>query len=188
LGGSTAINAGIAIRGNPRDYDIWREAGLEGWGYGDVLPYFRRLENHWRGATELHGADGPVRITRMEAPALLFEPLVKAARALQIPLNDDPNGAVQDGLCQMEATIDRGRRASTSNAYLRPARRRPNLAFRTNALVTRIVMEGKRAVGVAFRRGSQEIQSRAKREVILSAGSFGSPQLLLPPGSPAALG
>jgi choline dehydrogenase len=75
LGGSTAINAGIAIRGNPRDYDIWREAGLEGWGYADVLPYFRRLESHWRGATKLHGGDGLVRITRMAAPALLYEPL-----------------------------------------------------------------------------------------------------------------
>jgi choline dehydrogenase len=179
LGGSTEINAGIAIRGNPRDYDIWREAGLEGWGYADVLPYFRRLESHWRGATKLHGGDGPVRITRMAAPALLFEPLVEAASALQIPLNDDPNGAAQDGLCQMEATIDRGRRASTSNAYLRPARRRPNLAIRTNALATRVVMEEKRAVGIAYRHGGQETQSRAKREVILAAGSFGSPQLLL---------
>jgi choline dehydrogenase len=179
LGGTSSINALIAIRGNPRDFDIWRESGLEGWGYTDVLPYFKRLETHWRGETNYHGGSGPVKITRMENPSLNFKAVAEAAQAAGYKLNDDPNGPTQDGICQMEATIDRGSRSSTARGYLRKAQSRPNLIIRTHALTTRILFEGRRAIGVAYRRGSAEVQVGARREVIVSAGSYGSPQLLL---------
>ena len=179
LGGSSSVNALIAIRGNPRDYDLWRQQGLDGWGYADVLPYFRRLENHWRGETAYHGAGGPIQITPMLHPDNLFQPLQEAARNLGIPVNDDPNGAAQEGVGRMEATIGRGRRSSTARAYLHPAMRRPNLTVETNALATRILLEGGRAVGVEYLKGGQAHQLHAAREVILSGGAYGSPQLLL---------
>ena len=120
LGGTSAVNAMIAIRGNRRDYDDWAAQGLAGWSYAEVLPYFRRLETHWRGAGPYHGGDGPVHISRMEGPELLWEPLLAAAQAAGIGLCDDPNGAEQDGISRMESTVGGGR-AVERRAGLSPA-------------------------------------------------------------------
>ena len=179
LGGSSSVNAMVAIRGNPRDYDIWAERGAEGWGYADVLPYFRRLESNWRGASHYHGADGPVQISAIHHPAMLYEPLRDAAIAAGFGATDDANGAVQEGVSRMDASIGRGRRSGTAAAYLAPARRRPNLAVYPGALVSRIEIERGRAVGVTFVRHGQTITARARSEVIVSAGSFNSPQILM---------
>ena len=116
LGGTSSINAMICIRGHPRDYDRWREQGLDGWGYADVLPYFRRLESSWRGEGPYHGATGPVGTSLIDYPDMLFDPLVQAAQAAGIPLSDDPNGASQDGISRMEATVSSGKRSSTARA------------------------------------------------------------------------
>lgn len=179
LGGTSSVNAMIAIRGNRRDFDDWAAMGLTGWGFADVLPYFRRLERHWRGADEWHGGDGPVCISRMEGPDLLWEPLLAAAEAAGIPWRDDPNGAEQDGISRMESTVERGRRASSSRAYLRPAMRRANLTVATGALVTRIVVRGGRAVGVEYARPGRTVTVEAGSEVVLAAGAYGSPQVLM---------
>jgi choline dehydrogenase len=179
LGGSSSINAMIAIRGHRRDYDRIRERGLDGWGYADVLPYFKKLESNWRGATPYHGGDGPIRVTPMEDPEMLYQPLREAAEAMGIPHNDDPNGERQEGISRMEATIGEGRRSSTSRAYLYPAMERPNLTVRTGALTLRVLLEKGRAVGVEYACDGQVRQARCHREVLLSAGSYNSPQILM---------
>lgn len=179
LGGTSSVNAMIAVRGNRRDYDDWAALGLEGWSFDDVLPYFRRLETSWRGASEWHGGDGPVWISRMEGGDLLWEPLRAAAEAAGIPYCDDPNGAEQDGISMMESTVGGGRRSSSARAYLHPAMRRANLTVETDALVTRIVVRGGRAVGVEYERGGRVRAVAAGSEVVLSAGAYGSPQLLM---------
>ncbi len=179
LGGSSSINALICMRGHRRDYDRFGEAGLEGWGYADVLPYFRRLESNWRGATPYHGGEGPIRVTPVDYPEMLLGPLCEAAKAMGIAQNDDPNGERQEGISRMEATIGDGRRSSTSRAYLYPALGRPNLTVRTGALTLRILIERGRAVGVEYLRDGQTLQARTSREVLLSAGSYNSPQILM---------
>src|SRR5688572_17830386 len=127
LGGTSSVNAMIAVRGNRRDFDDWAAPGLPGWSFAEVLPYFRKLEASWRGASEWHGDDGPVRISRMEGPELLWEPLLAAAEAVGIRYCDDPNGPEQDGISMMESTVGDGRRSSSARAYLYPALHRPNL-------------------------------------------------------------
>lgn len=183
LGGTSSINAMIAIRGNRRDYDDWAapkaHEGLAGWSYAGVLPCFKRLETHWRGAGPFHGGDGPVSISRIETADMLWEPLLAAAQTAGIALCDDANGPEQDGISRMEATIDGGRRSSSAQAYLRPAMKRPNLTVETGALVRRIVIRGGRAIGVQYRRGGQVLTAIANEEVVLSAGAYGSPQLLM---------
>lgn len=179
LGGTSSVNAMIAIRGNRRDYDDWAALGLlPGWSYAEVLPYFRRLETHWRGAGPWHGGDGPVRISRMEGPELLWEPLLAAAQAAGIAYCEDPNGQEQDGISRMESTVGRGRRTSSARAYLYPAMRRPNLTIATGALVHRIVVRGGRAVGVQYARRGRLLTVDAGSEVVLAAGAYGSPQVL----------
>ncbi|MEN9705203.1 MAG: hypothetical protein RLZZ393_1082, partial [Pseudomonadota bacterium] len=178
-GGTSSINAMIAIRGHRRDYDRWRESGLEGWGYADVLPYFKRLETNWRGAGPFHGGDGPVRISRMEGPEMLWEPLRAAAEAAGIPFREDANGADQDGISQMDSTVGAGARSSTARAYLYPVVGRKNLRIESNALVGRIVLERGRATGVQYRREGKVETVLAGREVILCGGAFNSPQLLM---------
>jgi choline dehydrogenase len=172
LGGTSAINAMIAIRGNRRDYDDWR---LPGWSYAELLPYFRKLERHWRGAGEFHGGDGPVAIEPMRGPELLWEPLLAACEAAGISFNPDANGPEQDGVSQMEATVQGGGRVSAARAYLHPARARPNLTIATGAPVRRILVERGRAVGVELPGRTV----RAAREVIICAGAYNSPQLLM---------
>ncbi|HVV92352.1 MAG TPA: choline dehydrogenase [Hyphomicrobiales bacterium] len=179
LGGSSSINAMIAIRGNPRDYDLWRQQGLDGWGYADVLPYFKRLEHHWRGASDYHGGDGPVHITPVDFPDMMLAPLQQASAAAGYAVNDDPNAAVQDGFSRIDATIGDGRRASTARAYLYPAMGRPNLTIEMGALTTRIVVEHGRAVAVDYVQGGERKQARAEREIVLSGGSYNSPQILM---------
>jgi len=179
LGGTSAINAMIAIRGNARDYDGWAAMGCEGWSYAELLPYFRKLETSWRGPSDFHGADGPVHISRMEGSDMLWEPLLASAQAAGIVYCEDANGAQQDGISRMEATVDDGVRSSTARAYLQPARHRPNLTILTGALARRIVIERGRATGIEFLRGGLIHTAHAEREIILSGGAYGSPQLLM---------
>ncbi len=176
LGGTSSINAMIAIRGNRADYDGW---DLPGWSYAEVLPYFRLLESNWRGEDEWHGADGPVAISPMLGEDLLWEPLLQAANAAGVPYCSDPNGATQDGIARMESTVSGGRRSSTARAYLHPARGRPNLTIETSALACRIVVRGGRAIGVEYLKGGKKLTELAGSEVILCGGAFNSPQLLL---------
>ena len=179
LGGTSSINAMIAVRGNRRDFDDRAAAGLDGWAFDDVLPYFRKLESHWRGESEWHGGSGPVGITRMQGPDMLFEAHRAAAEMAGIPYCEDPNAAEQDGISHMESTVAGGRRASASRAYLDPARGRPNLTVMTGALVTRIVVVNGRATGIEVARGGMLETITASSEVVLSAGAYGSPQVLM---------
>src|SRR5579862_4226712 len=178
LGGSSSINGLVYVRGNPLDFERWQEEGARGWGYADVLPYFRRAENYARGADEYRGGEGKL-ATRQ---GLLTNPLhaawLGAGREAGYPASEDMNGFQQEGFARMDMTVGGGRRCSAANAYLRPAMRRANLCVRTQARVTRIIFEGRRAAGVAYQRGGDTHEVRARREVLLCAGSINSPQLL----------
>jgi choline dehydrogenase len=178
LGGSSAINGLISIRGQREDYDAWAAAGNAGWSYADVLPWFRKLEHNARGANDYHGADGPLWASDIETPHPLVDAMIAGAEELGIPRNDDFNGATQEGAGYYQLTTRRGRRCSTAVAYLDPARRRPNLRIETNAHATGIVVEDRRARGVTYRQGGVERSVVANREVILAAGALQSPQLL----------
>ncbi len=178
LGGSSAINGLIYIRGHRDDYDHWASLGNAGWGYSDVLPYFRKLEHNERGASEWHGADGPLWASDIRAKHELVEAWIAAATELGIPRNADFNGATQEGAGYYQLTTRHGLRCSTAVAYLRPARNRANLAVETDAQALRIVFEGRRARGVVFRRGGRDTTVTARREVIVATGAMQSPQLL----------
>jgi choline dehydrogenase len=179
LGGSSSINAMIYIRGHRRDYDLWSEQGAPGWSYADVLPYFRRLENSWRGASFYHGEGGPISVSSMDYPDMLYEPLMRSARAAGVPESEDANGRQQEGISRMEATIGNGKRSSTARAYLHPVMRRPNLVIRANALATKVMIEKGRATGVEFVTNGRVNKQHADREVILCGGAYNSPQLLM---------
>ena len=188
IGGGSTINAQIYTRGNARDYDAWaEEEGCTGWAYRDVLPYFRRAEHNERFADEFHGTDGPLGVSVPVNPLPISEAFLRAAQQLGIPYNPDFNGARQEGIGHYQVTVRDARRSSAAVAYLRPARRRPNLAVRTGVPTLRVLVEHGRAVGVeAWVNGARET-IRAAREVILSAGAIGSPRLLLLSGiGPAA--
>jgi choline dehydrogenase-like flavoprotein len=180
LGGCSSMNAMLYVRGRPLDYDGWEAQGAPGWGYRDVLPYFVRAEDNARGASEYHGAGGPLHVAEQRSPRPLDGRLLAACEAAGIPRIADYNGPEQDGASMFQVTQRNGRRFSAADAYLRPARSRPNLQVRTNATVLGVELEGDRAVGVRVgrRRGGVETV-RAEREVLLSAGAIGSPQLLL---------
>ncbi len=180
LGGCSSINGMIYMRGHARDYDNWRQLGAVGWSHDDVLPYFRRMETSWRGEGKYHGSGGPLAVTRVPDEHLLGAPIRESVRAAGYPESEDLSGAEQEGYSCAEATVDfKGRRASTSQAYLRPALRRPNLQLQSNAHVTRVLIEDGRAIGVEYRQGDKLIQARARKEVILSGGAYNSPQLLM---------
>jgi choline dehydrogenase-like flavoprotein len=180
LGGSSSINAMVYIRGHRGDYDDWHRLGNPGWGYGDVLPYFRRAENNERGADEFHGTGGPLNIadsrSGLEVPGRAF---VESALAAGLPANADFNGAEQEGAGFYQVTMKDGERCSAASAYLHPARGRANLTVLTRALALRLAMDGKRCLGIDARVGGSPVRVCARREVILASGAFGSPQLLL---------
>jgi choline dehydrogenase-like flavoprotein len=182
LGGSSAINAMVYLRGQREDYDGWAALGAAGWGWDDVLPYFMRAENNERGASALHGSGGPLNVADLRSPhpfALLF---VQAATQAGLPANDDFAGATQEGAGLYQVTQKNGERWSVARGYLEPARSRSNLVILTDALATRILFEGKRAVGVRYVQGGAEQSVRARREVLLAAGALQSPQLLMVSG------
>ena len=180
LGGCSSINGMIYARGHSADYDDWARLGLTGWSFADVLPYFRRAERNWRGASAFHGDTGPLAVTRVHDPrSPIRERLSEGARELGYRDIDDGHGDLQEGFLVPDFTIDRGVRASASTQYLNPARRRSNLRVITHAHVTRVRLEGIRAVGVEYEHRGERCEARAEREVILSAGAFNSPQLLL---------
>lgn len=178
LGGSSSINGLVYVRGNALDYEHWESQGATGWGYRQLLPYFRRAERRADGGDEYRGAVGKLH-TRY---GLLTNPLhqawLSAARQAGYPLTDDINGYQQEGFGRLDMTVGGGRRCSAANAYLRPAMSRDNLAVRTQALATRIVFDGRRATGVRYRRGGVDHVAQAGREVIVSGGPLNSPQLL----------
>ena len=178
LGGSSSINGMLYVRGHPRDYDIWAQLGNRGWSYDDVLPYFKRSENFERGADEFHGVGGPLTVSEQVETHPLCDALIEAAKTCGYPHNPDINGASQDGFGYCHITVSKGRRASAAQAFLAPVRSRPNVTVETHALATRVLLEGKRAVGVEFSQHGERKTVRASREVILSGGSVNSPQLL----------
>jgi choline dehydrogenase len=188
LGGSSSLNAMIYIRGSRLDYDGWRDLhGATGWGYPDLLPYFRRAEDNSRGASPWHGSGGPLRVEDPRQVHELTDAFVAAAGDAGILPTDDFNGARQDGAGRYQRTQRGGRRWSAADAYLRPALRRGNLTVRTDAQVTRVEFGGGRATGVAYRYRGQDLLARAEREVVLSGGAVHSPQLMLLSGiGPAA--
>lgn len=179
IGGSSSINAMAYVRGNRADYDRWAGYGLPGWSYREVLPYFRKQESWEKGANEYRGGSGPLgtHAARYEDP--LVDAYMAAAKAAGYALNDDYNGASQDGFARMQLTIRGGHRDSASRAYLRPALERPNLTVRTDTLVTRIVIENNRAAGVECVQAGERRFVPAGREVIVSGGAINSPQLLM---------
>jgi choline dehydrogenase-like flavoprotein len=180
LGGSSSMNAMLYVRGNPLDYDGWAAEGATGWSWKEVLPYFLRAEDNQRGASEYHATGGPLRVEDERSPRPLTGRFLAACAAAGIPRISDYNGPEQDGAALAQVTQRSGKRWSTADAYLRPALKRPNLEVATGALVSGLEIEGGVAKGVRYsrRRGGERL-ARAGREVVLSAGAIGSPQLLL---------
>ena len=179
LGGTSSINGMIYMRGNSRDYDSWQALGNQGWSYPDVLPYFKKSENQQRGASLFHGVDGLLSITDPLSPSPVSQRFVEAAIAQGYEQNPDFNGVQQEGAGLFQLTVKDDKRQSTAVAFLHPIFERPNLTIQTGALVTRLLFEGKRTVGVAYVQNGTEYQVRVNSEVILSAGAFDSPKLLM---------
>ncbi len=178
LGGSSSINGLLYVRGQPQDFDHWRQLGNTGWSFEDVLPYFRRAEDQERGADALHGAGGPLAVSNVSEPHPLCEAFIAAAQQAGFKRNDDFNGPEQEGAGYFQLTARNGRRCSTAVGYLRKARRRPNLAIVSNALASRIIFDGRRAVAVEYQHGGRTCRARANGELIVAGGAFNSPQLL----------
>ncbi|MEG4805680.1 GMC family oxidoreductase N-terminal domain-containing protein [Microcoleus sp. ARI1-B5] len=179
LGGSSSINFLVYIRGNPADYDRWQELGNPGWSYQDVLPYFKKSEHQQRGASEFHGVDGELSVTDVAAPTPISQRFVDAAIALGYDYNPDFNGKQQEGAGPIQLTVKDGKRHSAAAAFLVPILDRPNLTVQTGALVTRLLFEGTCTVGVEYLHEGRLHQVKVNQEVILSAGSFDSPKLLM---------
>lgn len=182
LGGSSSINGMIYIRGQREDYDHWAQLGNRGWSYEDVLPYFRRSERNAHGASEYHGAEGPLTVSHVASPHSLTDVFVKAGMEIGLPYNPDFNGAEQEGVGPIQGTIRRGRRNNTAQAFLAPVRHRSNLKVETHATVNRLILEGTRVVGVEYERGGATVTARAGAEVLLSAGAIMSPVILMRSG------
>ena len=178
LGGSSSINGLVYIRGNPLDFERWQDEGAAGWGYANVLPYFRRAETRDEGGDAYRGDSGPLHTRYGSLTNPLHAAWIKAATEAGYPLTQDVNGAQQEGFGRMDMTVRRGVRWSTANAYLRPAMARSNVTVVTHALANRILFEGKRAIGIVYERHGRTHQVRARREVILAGGPINSPQLL----------
>lgn len=179
LGGSSAINGLAFVRGQAQDFDTWAQMGNQGWSYESVLPFFKRMERYEGGGDDrFRGRDGPLRITNPEPNDPLYAALIKAAGEVGIAHNPDYNGARQDGIAMSQASIGSGRRMSTARCYLDPIAKRANLRIETNALTEALLLEGKRCAGVRYSVGGAVREARAVREVVMSAGSINSPQLL----------
>ncbi|MGI8632886.1 MAG: GMC family oxidoreductase [Solirubrobacterales bacterium] len=179
LGGSSAINAMMWVRGNPLDFDEWEQRGCKGWGWDEVLPYFRKAERHHLGSSPDRGGDGPQSVQALRSPNPYREAFFQAAADHGLPVRDDINVTSQEGVAPTPVTQDGGRRASAAHSYLHPVNDRDNLTVQTGALVTRVVLADRRAVGVSYRTGDGEHTVAAGREVILSGGAINSPQVLM---------
>lgn len=178
LGGSSSINGLLYIRGQDADYDNWRQMGCEGWAWDDVLPYFLRSQNQERGAGDLHGKGGPLNVSDVTTTHPVSDAVVDACEQAGIPRRADLNGGDQEGVSYYQLTVKNGQRCSAAVAYLHPAMGRANLRVETNALASKVLFEGKRAVGVEFSQNGVKRIARAKAEVILAGGAVNSPQLL----------
>jgi choline dehydrogenase-like flavoprotein len=183
LGGSSAINAMLYVRGHAGDYDEWAALGCDGWGWSDVLPYFQRAENNEAGGDAVHGGDGPLQVSHQKSPRPITRAFVEAGKALQIRETADFNTGDNEGIglyqvTQFHAAEKNGERCSAAAAYLHPVMDRANLTVITGAHATKVLFQGKRATGVAYRKGGQDLTVNAGREVILCGGAFNSPQLL----------
>jgi choline dehydrogenase len=178
LGGSSSINGLLYVRGQHEDYDRWRQRGNAGWGYDDVLPYFKKAENQQRGGDKYHGVGGPLPVSDLGHPDPLSAAFIDAAAETGLPVNPDFNGATQEGAGFFQTATQRGRRASTAYSYLRPAKSRGNLHVETSALAQRILFEGRRARAVEYRQGGVLRTARARKEILVSGGAYNSPQLL----------
>lgn len=179
LGGSSSINAMLYVRGNRWDYDHWASLGNTGWSYNEVLPLFKRAENNEQFTDAFHGQGGPLNVTYPRHDSPISQMFLQAAQMNGIPLNADYNGASQEGAFLYQVTHRNGERCSAAKAYLTPNLSRPNLKVITHAVSDRVLLEGRRATGVAYHQGNQLRQVRARREVVLTGGAFGSPQLLM---------
>ncbi len=179
LGGSSATNGMVYIRGNRWDYDNWAALGCTGWGWDEVLPVFKRQEDSYRGSDDWHGSGGPLHVNRQISPSPVAEAFVEAAEQLQIPRNPDFNGPRQDGVGLYDVTQHEGERWSAARAFVEPLAGKSNFDVRTDALVERIVVEHGRATGVVIRQGGRQVTLRAAGGVVLSGGAFGSPQVLM---------
>jgi len=178
LGGSSSINAMIYMRGHRVDYDHWAALGNPGWSYDDVLPYFKRSENQERGGDDYHGVGGPLNVADLRSPNPIDETFLEAGQSAGYPHNPDFNGRDQEGVGLYQVTQKDGRRWSAAKAFLEPVMDRPNLTVFTEAQVTRVLFEGRRAVGVAYSQNGREFEARAEREVVLCAGALQTPQVL----------
>ncbi len=178
LGGSSSINGMVYVRGQPRDYDVWRQLGNAGWSWDDVLPYFKRSEDFALGGDQLHGAGGELRVEDARVRWEILDAFRDAAEQIGIPKTNDYNAGNYEGSAYFHVTQRRGVRWSTASAFLKPAMSRPNLRVVTNAQVDHLCLDGKRVTGVAFRQGDEPRTANARREVIVSAGAIGSPQIL----------
>jgi len=179
LGGSSSINAMIYMRGQPEDYDAWAAAGNPGWGWADVLPWFKRAERNERGADAWHGTGGPLNVMDLRSPNPILPAFMEAARQAGHARNDDFNGATQEGIGAYQVTHKNGERFSAAKAYVTPHLSRPNLSVITGARAQRLLFEGRRATGVLVQRNGETITVRARAEVLLAAGALQSPQLLM---------
>ena len=179
LGGSSSINGMVFVRGQSQDYDQWAQLGNRGWSYREVLPIFRDMEDYQgEGDNDYRGRGGPLKVTESNESGAIYDALIRAAGEIGIKYTKDYNGAAQDGIGMSQTTIRNGRRMSTAFCYLDPARSRPNLTIQPNALTECLLIEGKRCVGVRYNIDGQQREARASREVVVSAGSINSPQLL----------
>lgn len=179
LGGCHSINAMIYIRGNHQDYDDWADMGCPGWSFKEVLPYFKKSEGQLREADSYHGTGGPLIVSDPVQPNPLSHTFVDAMEELGYSRNPDFNGEKQDGFGLYQVTQKEGKRWSVADGFLRPVLNRPNLTLHTKSLASRILFEGKRAVGIEYLQGGKKVQAKAKKEVLLTAGAINSPQLLL---------
>tara|TARA_A200000159_G_C7332467_1_gene343586 strand:+ start:343 stop:1986 length:1644 start_codon:yes stop_codon:yes gene_type:complete len=178
LGGSSAINGLVYVRGNKLDYDTWAQMGNTGWSYDDVLPFFKKMENYQGELSEIRGGDGPLKVSEVTDRNPIYDGLFKAAEENNIPVNKDYNGDDQEGISYTQTTIYKGERMSAKVAYLSPIKSRKNLTIITNSLVTRLLFEGKQCVGAEVKNKNKKIQYSAAKEVVLCGGAINSPQVL----------